>query len=869
MRGYIGNQNGYMYNKRFYSPEIDTDYALSKKRVFCRNKYIYVYKFTRNPVNDRVYKDIATHTPDSKYLISYNMQLIKMFPSVDENLSIEAARPNALTNFLRADHVKKDTKYILAALLLLSEGADIKINVDHTGEKKKLVIKSKTCEEKVFVNVEMHTEGIDPITNEHRESIYQSEAAEIIDFYIRCRDNPLLKKGGEFAMPATKEEFESGRFLNSAAFLIQTYIYEFIDTAESYKNFVEAVHELLVDQVAERENPEQTKKENESKMFDELFIEKEAPSQNIKYIELLCNLNPTANENAKFPFSDATQLPIQCIRSQKCEQDESDFEKNQELYYLDTVESALLGLFCCMAYNQKTGKYETSHMGTTISKEVRNFFEKYPKPVETIDYEMHKEWCKAVTCLKNDKIDYKQAKNELFSGIGNMFLAILEITRKRINMVELIQYIENICRTGELHEHHKAHIQYEIESIIKALSKNKNVRVEFNQMRLGTRSNGKTDIFGKIIITYTFGKVCNGISLDIRQEHTILALLKPSKANSAHIKEMYEKVKNIYSSVDCYIGYIAVQYVSAELDPLSFNSYSLLDNLEKKVVPIVEEGPESIYKIFVLGKISNIDIKEAIIKKFITCSIDKEVGPTNPLARFTANILGSVPLNDPSTRYQMMMSFPLHASWQKLYPRLGFKPSEPIPEDDAILICHSYLKTYLCNTLRSLSDPGILKAICNYLRATANNQRMTDLMIEVITEPFIFYRIMSIVVIEDLVEIQSILKESAKAYNLNYVYVVWFIHVCSGDFKFSLESIKTVYDFIVFDNYPNPFVFREGLLGLNEYFKKSINVLKENKTLFCLKNDRKSMKKYNAVLLYFSEYCQGSKKQHHSGCSIS
>ncbi|KAI5162954.1 hypothetical protein NEAUS03_2148, partial [Nematocida ausubeli] len=385
LRGYIGNRSGYIYNKRFYSPEIDTDYLLIKRGLSSRNEQ--EYDFTRTPVNDRVYKDLDTKTPEGKYLSTYHAQLIKMFPSVDGSLSIEAGRPNMITNFLRAEHVKKDTKYILAALLLLSEGADIKINIDHTGEKKKLVIKSKTCEEKEFVNVEMYIAGIDPFTKEYTENIYQSETAEIINFYIRCRDNPLLKKGGVFAMPATKEEFESGNFLNSAALLIQTYIYEFIDTVENYVNYVNAVHELLVDQVVKKENPEQNKKKSKnSKIFDELFIAKDALSKNINYITSFYDLMEIVGSDAKFPFHDSSELP-QYTRVPRCKLDKSGFERSQSLYYSNCVESALLGLFCCLAYNPETGKYETRHMGEEISDELRDFFKKYPKPTETTDFE--------------------------------------------------------------------------------------------------------------------------------------------------------------------------------------------------------------------------------------------------------------------------------------------------------------------------------------------------------------------------------------------------------------------------------------------------------------------------------------------------
>ncbi|KAI5135467.1 hypothetical protein NEAUS07_1182, partial [Nematocida ausubeli] len=77
LRGYIGNRCGYMYNKRFYSSEIDTDYELSKEGISSTGRQ--EYKFTRTPVNDRVYKDLDTKTPDSKYLSIYHAQLIKMF----------------------------------------------------------------------------------------------------------------------------------------------------------------------------------------------------------------------------------------------------------------------------------------------------------------------------------------------------------------------------------------------------------------------------------------------------------------------------------------------------------------------------------------------------------------------------------------------------------------------------------------------------------------------------------------------------------------------------------------------------------------------------------------------------------------------
>ncbi|KAI5133784.1 hypothetical protein NEAUS07_0557, partial [Nematocida ausubeli] len=98
---------------------------------------------------------------------------------------------------------------------------------------------------------------------------------------------------------------------------------------------------------------------------------------------------------------------------------------------------------------------------------------------------------------------------------------------------------------------------------------------------------------------------------------------------------------------------------------------------------------------------------------------------------------------------------------------------------------------------------------------------------------------------------------------------IWFMCVCSDNYKFSLESAKTVYDFIVFDDYPKPFEFKEAMSGLAEYFKMGLSILKKNKALFCSKGDRKSMKKYDAVLEYFSEFYRLQKKSKSSACTIS
>ncbi|KAI5160428.1 hypothetical protein NEAUS03_1131 [Nematocida ausubeli] len=844
--GYIGHRNGYMHNKRFYSPEIETNYALSKKRLSSRNKQ--GYEFIRTPVNDKVYEDLDTKTPEDKYISTYHMQLIKMFPSVNGDLSIEAGRADTLTNFLRAEHVKNDSKYILAALLLLSEGIDIKINVDHTGEKKKLVIKSKTIEEKVFVNVEMYAAGIDPFTNQHSDKINQKEASEIVNFYIRCRDNPLLKKEGKFGMPVTKEEFESGRFLNSAAFLIQTYIYEFIDTAQGYKEFVEAVYELLIDQMTKENNLNGKKKDKKNRIFNKLFLSKEELSESIKYIESFCDLVQAKNENAKFPFYNSSQLP-QYTRVPQFKIDRTGFESSRTMYYSNCVETALLGLFCCLAYNPERKKYETSHMGEGISKELKEFFEDYPKPTETTDFEMHKKWCKVVSCLENDKINYKQTKNELISGVANIFLAIAEITGEKKEILKLVKYIEEVCKKEELNETKTEKITDMMESIIKTLSYNKDVEVACASMEIGERSNGKVDIFTEISIIYTFDGAENGISLDVEEGHAGLTLLTLSPSESAHIQEKFQEIRNIYKSMNSYTGYIVTQYVIAELNTFKKNCFTHLNDFKEKIDRILKEKTKNICKMFLIGKLIDTDRRMAIIDAFMIYTIEEYLAPNDSVTRFTANILGSLTLNDSITWYLVKKMLSFHGNWQKYYPKLGFKPGEHLSEVEIFQLNLPYLyQSMVIHYPVSFS----VKTLCNYLRIDTVDRNLHYSLLYSAANRELFNAIQNEGSARDLLEIRSVLEETKKTDDLgwtNFVYISWFMYACINLHSTTSEFFKLTYNFICKDDLQSTDRFKDRLY--DSHIKKTFYALKGKKSLICSEDDSESVNAYNRLLNYF------------------
>ncbi|KAI5162704.1 hypothetical protein NEAUS04_1103 [Nematocida ausubeli] len=849
LRGYIGQRNGYMHNKRFYSPEIDINYSMKEKVASSADEQ--EYDFTRIPVNDEFYKDLDTSSASGKYLSAYYTQLIKMFPSADGNLSIEAGRPNALTNFLRADHVKEDAKYILASLLLLSEGIDIKIAVDHAGKKNKLIIKSKTCKEKEFVNVEMHMPGIDPVTKEYKEDIYQSETTGIIKFYMQCRDNLLLKKGGEFAMPTTKEEFESGKFLNNPGFLIQTYIYEFIDTVESYIDFVNAVHELLVDQITEKSNPDNDtkKKGKKDRIFNDFFLPKDAHGESIKYIASFCDLIQTTNADAKFPFYNSSQLP-QYTRVPRCKLDKSGFEENQALYYSNCVEATLLGIFCCLAYNPDTGKYQTSHMGEEISKECREFFKKYSMPTETTDFEMHRDWSKVVACLNNDEIDYKQERNELRSGIANIFLAISEITGQKADILELVQYIESACKTRKLDSDEKDYIENKIQSIIRSLSQNDDVVVNCKKMRLEVRSNGKPDLFSEISICYTSDDAENGISLDVEKGHASLTLLKLSQSNSEDIQNSYEGVGNVYSDMKGYTGWIVAHYIEMELNALRLSAYEVSSNFEEKVTEIIKNGSENICKIFLLGKLIDIKHKAHIMESFLIYTIENDVGKENPLTRWTSNILGSVSLNDPATLFKLIRFFFFHSRWKEYYPKLAYNISNFTDRNIINSLDISYIYRLI---LKYDSITLAVKALCNYLELTMDNRNIHYALLHFSEVRKVFIHMMYKNKISYLADIHSTLEATKHKKDLNVlnsIYIPWFISACEHNDRCTPEFFRMAYSFINFDILNTKDNFKSGLYD-EVMLDAIIYVLKVKRSVLCSEDDYKSVNNYNRLLAYF------------------
>ncbi|KAI5131413.1 hypothetical protein NEPAR08_2443 [Nematocida parisii] len=637
VRGYIMHKSGYMHNKRFYSPEIDTDYSL-KKTTKVSDSGNPIYEYTRMPVNDKVYDDISEN---KEYLTQLHTQLIRMFPSPDGSLSIVSGRKDAMHSFLIKDEVQAQSMYILAVLLLLSEQVNIPISTCIKGEKR-LMLRS--------------ADDTTTYINQKKPNNYLLNLIEFLKEYIdNWSTNPssIEKLSTE---PTTYEQFMTGNFLNTWQFLIQSYIYEFIDTKDNYIKFVEAVYTLLNDQM----KSEKSTSENKAKsiqVFGKCFIEKTAVSGLTNHANLIFDLKRTIDNYRKCPYIDKTEIPAYTrVKAYNRTNDKEVNDEDQK--YSNCVEAGILGLICCLMYDSDNGIYTTYHLPSQKSTiPLKTFFQNYPKPTETTSYKMQQDWCRVVADLKNSNISYAKNNNELKSSLLNILYVISDITGNKEEVLNEIEKIKRICSDKEPNPW--ISVQTSLNIIFKALSKKKNVKVSSEEFTVDVHINGVPGIFGKFSLLYTFKGIQAGVTIGINPMHTSLHLSESSLSDEdkATIKGKLTEIHNMYNNSNNYTKCIIRHYINIELikieEPCIFISLSVGNEI---LDSINNGGYNNVLKLFLYGSIETVYYKEYIIKYFLIFYVNP-IKHDTPLARMTNNIIGSIPLCDLQTRKYMLTSY--------------------------------------------------------------------------------------------------------------------------------------------------------------------------------------------------------------------
>ncbi|EIJ89419.1 hypothetical protein NEPAR07_1524 [Nematocida parisii] len=846
LRGYIYHTDGYTHNKRLFSPEIKVKYSLKKEAK--SNNFMHFYKYERFPGSDKFRIPLKFKpTENQKYTQEYHSRIIKMFPSAVGDLSIEAGRDNAFTLFLKSDTTKPYTKYILASLLLLSEGVDMRISVDYSNNKKRLILKNKK-ETKEYINADMCIDVIDSNQEIVKIGVYQSEVTEIINFFRRYRVCPSEGSNSTPSEPRSKEEFKTGIFMSSIGFLIESYIFEYIDNVQEYIEFIDAVYELLCDQM--ERDPEQLsdKRRKIDKVFDRLFVPIESLDNELKYIMPLYSIKQTMDKYMVFPFCESSQLPIY-TRIEAYTLSNGVFKVNKNVYYSDCVESALLGLFCCLAYDPETHEYTTKHMGNTLSAHIKKFFEKYPRPTNTTTYEMHLDWSKVVCYLNNERISYVGNKVELRSGVLNILQVIKEITGINTSAWNVTNTAGsnplNIIQ--KLDKNNLYSIEESVRHAFMSLTKNSSLKVQCKEFDFKKRSDDVTDAFGKIELIYTYDNIVHGICLNVQPRHTHISLLYPSSSFLEKLSEQINQIKTDHNEINNYTGYLINQHITSKIRQISLRSVNSEYIPKNEIYTFLQNYSGSVCELFILRKIDSVEYKSFIFRCILLYSQKNQLSENNPLVQLSSNILGSVPLDDLNTRLSMLNSCICNLNYSKYYPDIEYTLTN-IPNSEFSLL-------QVCGVFDCIIESGELDQLLTCLDISLKLSRRRVSLDILLRRKLSSAEVLEFIFrsggIRAVNNIQNILESyvSRDDKELNTLYIMWFITACKRS-NYSSELVRYTYNLINYEFIPDVCTYaKENKCN----FDLIISALLKEKDKLRIKKDRKSMKKYKKIVKQFNE----------------
>ncbi|KAI5159439.1 hypothetical protein NEAUS03_0298 [Nematocida ausubeli] len=724
LRGYIYQKMDCMYNKRFFSPQIDTEYSVEEHTT--ESSIHSVYKYNRAKQNDKAYEALPENKMDV-YCEKYHNHLIELFPSPTGDITIETRGNQSFIQFLRAETTKEHSLNILAMLLLFSEGVDVPIKVNNTV----LKVYEKDKKDEIYFTVPMIIPWLN--TKEGKvENLKQKKVKQLISFF---QDNATNRE--VFSMMedmCSYDGFATGKFLDSPKFLIQSYIFGFIGTAERAIEFIQAVHTMTEKYAPKTEAPSK-----DDSVYDRLF-KPASNSTDTNFIALMKKTQEILNEYRVFPFADSTQVPAykslpRYNRKTKL------FSTNYLEDYSNCVECMILSLFCCLAYDLSDFKYKTNHMGS-VSKELEEFFSPENQPFDTTKSEFQREWCRVVADLDEPSIAYCTGRNELDTGLINMLMVIAEIVKapedEKKKILGFSQSLKD--KHGELDSKLRSDIETYTEALLKRLSKTETMQVKFSDLKSNLYINGRYDLSGDITIIFEHNFIQNTMVLCISEGHSTINM-KPTimKNKDDRIKKMTE-ISSISNNGSTFVENLFSTYIEYEIRKIS-SPVKSIEFIRQQVHKTEENKFEDINRLLLVKKISDFNYKVELVTCSIIQAMNQKISPRHPIVRFTSNILGSTELDNWYAQVHMLPSIALAGLHTKNGSNLNY-PNIKLSEKryiytvslispnffiDYVLDCNMdvfirWIRFYIDNFysehglgLNPLLDPTLNRIICQHI----------------------------------------------------------------------------------------------------------------------------------------------------------
>ncbi|KAI5165938.1 hypothetical protein NEIRO03_0937 [Nematocida sp. AWRm78] len=608
-----------MYNMRFFSPGIKNNKPVQENTPYYFSLDSFFYE---------------KHLPDFLknqnsgflYIKEYHTVLLQLFPSPDGHLSIFTHKEDSFYTLITSKLTAEQRYKLFASLLLLSEGIDVPLIFEYVEDQVNLVLKKLDTDGEHF-RINMST--LDDISGKHpdnkencKKATKYEEAMNVINFFIGNKNNTALQSKGligpRVGAYIPEFNFDTGDFLSSPKFLIHTYIYEYITTAQDAICFCHATFALLCEYIV---NIEYTYDNHAKNVFCEYFILDRLRNSERNYFDYLCQMNEVIRKNMTLPFSEnlhpqAIKSPKVHIRSLKSLRhivlDSLDinvkesmcFNRNSAVYrlpeFINSTETIILSLFCCFAYDQNRQIYTTKHM-KHASADLKSFFDKYKYMFDRTSYAVHSDWNKVVADLNNKDIFYiRPNRNQIEPGLLNILRVITEVAgiykqeKKKIDALQKWAESEGKDDKQKIFKRVRKYIQ----NLFKALSVNKNITLPSACITYYSVKENRCDIFGFIRIGYKYNEIYKTLRIIVQMPyiqcigtvtsvlyHTQVSFEAPENTSlSSDDKRILNSIIS-FSTFNLMFDCILSHYIYFLMDQCTHTTENLLESI--KVLPIM------------------------------------------------------------------------------------------------------------------------------------------------------------------------------------------------------------------------------------------------------------------------------------------
>ncbi|KAI5125853.1 hypothetical protein NEPAR04_1717 [Nematocida parisii] len=667
----------------------------------------------------KVYSIIDEDKEKNKYLNVFGDKLINMFPSVHGAYSIDSPSTGTFTWFLRMNTGNSDGLNLLASLFLLSEGVNIPIEIISDKEharNKIIILKKKGVENEFFVNLSL-------IINSSAIPVYCNTVEGILAFFKRLSDpEDTLKVPEEFSMPSTYEEFLTGKFLYNPKFLIQSYVFEYIDDANTYNMFATAVHDILNEYIPTNcDNPITDADRHALVVFNQLFM-----GGNREYIKSLRSFNEVFETTigqqlleieytecnlmdfSKFkrvsdalkntPFVNVIYRPSYIDGPAYINKDRQyALSYKDECCFKNCQKCILLALFLCFTFDRETKEYNIDHI-PNASKELKEFFSKYTHKVSSIGSTMRSDWERVIYGLPRPEHGFSKGGSTVSTGLLHMLYTMYDLVGKGHKIKRTISYINNQFQNKYKQDKKEAKrdIKLYLEDIFISLSRNKSIDtscLSLNPVKITKHGKSVIDMNIQFIILYTFdGLNQYGIKFTISKSYNnpLVEVVEDENIpfyGAFQVKSYYKKLSafldepnpnyNIYMDPKTYPQMIIKQYTSKRYiitDPgesyEAKKTFIIKNAYETNKREIVNRKCDDPNRLMLWGSLDDLEHKSQLIKMFLIHNNRETLKINNPMVRFTSNLIRDVPMDDLKTRQCILSACVYTNNYKVYYPQL-------------------------------------------------------------------------------------------------------------------------------------------------------------------------------------------------------